>query len=173
MFRRDPDDEPKPASGDSEPGLVPMKPFTAHGTHGTPAPLPGERIHKRTVEIPPAPKRTDVGAVLGDENTRLHIARDVRISGAITSCDRLVVDGHVEVDLPGTRILVIGTSGRYAGRATVENADISGHFEGELTVSGRLTLRSTGKVKGILRYGRITVETGGEISGEAHVLTRP
>ena len=153
--------------------VPPLKPFSARGQHGTPE---APNVRKPAPEIPVVPKpphataRADAATALGDENARLHVARDVRLSGAITSCDKLMVDGHVEADLPRARVLVVGVQGRYAGRAEVEHADIAGVFDGELTVTGRLTIRSTGRVHGTVGYGRIMVETGGEIAGESRVL---
>ncbi|MGH6980650.1 MAG: polymer-forming cytoskeletal protein, partial [Stellaceae bacterium] len=43
---------------------------------------------------------------------------------------------------------------------------VRGLFEGTLNVSGRLLVRSTGRVVGKVRYGQIEIEIGGQISGE-------
>ena len=62
-------------------------------------------------------------------------------------------------------------SGRFTnGKAEVEEAEISGVYEGELTVRNRLLIRSTGQVKGTVRYGEIEVERGGRISGTISML---
>ena len=54
--------------------------------------------------------------------------------------------------------------------ADVEEADISGRFEGELIARGRLVVRAGGRVQGKIRYGRIVIEQGGEISGDMQTL---
>ena len=36
----------------------------------------------------------------------------------------------------------------------------------------RLTIRSTGRIQGKIRYGQIEIEPGGEISGEVQVAGR-
>ena len=56
-------------------------------------------------------------------------------------------------------------SGLYKGSASVDHADISGRFEGDLTVHGQLTLRATGRLVGSLRYAQMEIESGGRISG--------
>ena len=102
---------------------------------------------------------------------RLIVGQGISLSGEITACDRLVVDGSVQVTLNQTRAIEITESGRFTnGKAEVEEAEISGVYEGELTVRNRLLIRSTGQVKGTVRYGEIEVERGGQISGSISML---
>lgn len=99
------------------------------------------------------------------EKNTLVVGEDIRLKGEITSCDKLVVEGHVEVSLTNGRQIEIGPSGVFTGKAEVQEADISGRFDGELTAHERLVVRSTGHVTGKIRYGRIVIEAGGEIVG--------
>lgn len=55
--------------------------------------------------------------------------------------------------------------------AEIEHAEIAGTFEGTLTVRQKLWIRSTGKVTGTVRYGKIEIEEGGQIAGEVQVDT--
>ena len=48
-------------------------------------------------------------------------------------------------------------------------ADISGKFEGELTATDKLIIRTSGRVSGKIRYNAIEIEPGGEISGDIQV----
>jgi cytoskeletal protein CcmA (bactofilin family) len=64
----------------------------------------------------------------------------------------------------------LAPSGRFKGSATVEVADVSGRFDGELTVNGRLTVRATGKVLGKINYGQLEIERGGIVSGTIEAL---
>ena len=115
----------------------------------------------------PGPARS-----VGDEpGKRLIVGHGISLSGEITACDRLVVDGSVQVTLNQTRAIEITESGRFTnGKAEVEEAEISGVYEGDLTVRNRLLIRSTGQVKGTVRYGEIEVERGGRISGSISML---
>ena len=102
---------------------------------------------------------------------RLIVGQGISLSGEITACDRLVVDGSVQVTLNQTRAIEITESGRFTnGKAEVEEAEISGVYEGDLTVRKRLLIRSTGQVKGTVRYGELEIERGGHLSGTISML---
>jgi cytoskeletal protein CcmA (bactofilin family) len=101
----------------------------------------------------------------------LIVSKDISLSGRIAACDRLVIHGSVQAVLEGTHVLEIAESGRFTeGRAEVEEAEIRGLYEGELTVRGRLLVRSTGRVRGIVRYGELQIERGGRLTGAVSVL---
>jgi cytoskeletal protein CcmA (bactofilin family) len=101
---------------------------------------------------------------------RLIVGEGIRLSGEISSCDRLVVEGEVEVTLNDTLALEIATSGRFTGGCEVEEADISGVYEGDLMVRRRLFVRGTGRLTGTIRYGELELERGGQIAGNVSVL---
>jgi cytoskeletal protein CcmA (bactofilin family) len=100
----------------------------------------------------------------------LIVGEGIRLSGEISSCDRLVVQGEVEVTLNDTRALEIARSGRFTGGCEVEEADISGTYEGDLTVRKHLFVRGTGKLTGTIRYAQLELERGGQIAGNVSVV---
>ncbi len=106
------------------------------------------------------------------ESKKLIVGREIVLSGQITSCERLVVEGRVEASLTDSRLIEIAETGHFKGSAEIETADIAGRYEGTLTVRERLFIRSTGKVNGKITYGQIEIEPGGEIAGEVHVGPR-
>lgn len=117
---------------------------------------------------PPSRLAADPGPA---EGKRLIVGEGISLSGEITACDRLVVEGSVKVTLNQTRAIEIAESGRFTeGKAEVEEAEISGVYEGELTVRKRLLIRHTGKVKGTVRFGEIEIEKGGVLSGTVSML---
>lgn len=99
------------------------------------------------------------------EGKKLIVGRGIRLSGEIQACEKLVVEGEVHADLTGALVLEIAENGLFKGRATVDYAEISGSFDGELTVRDRLLLRGTGQVDGDLRYAEMEIERGGRIRG--------
>jgi cytoskeletal protein CcmA (bactofilin family) len=101
---------------------------------------------------------------------RLIVGEGIRLSGEISSCDRLVVQGEVEVTLNDTLALEIAKSGRFTGGCEVEEADISGTYEGDLTVRKHLCVRATGKLTGTIRYAQLELERGGQIAGNISVI---
>jgi len=96
---------------------------------------------------------------------QLVVGRDIIVSGEITSCESLVVEGTVRANVECQDLRIEG-SGLFAGSAVVTDAEVLGRFEGELTVTGRLRVRASGKVSAKVRYHELEIERGGEISGD-------
>jgi cytoskeletal protein CcmA (bactofilin family) len=106
------------------------------------------------------------------ESKKLVVGREIRLSGEITACDKLVVEGQVEASLSDARVIEVAPTGYFKGDAQVNEADISGRYEGELIAKDKLIVRSSGRISGSIRYGRIVIESGGEISGDMRALSQ-
>jgi cytoskeletal protein CcmA (bactofilin family) len=118
------------------------------------------------VEPPPATAR---GATDG-KGSKLIVGPDIKLKGVeITDCDTLVVEGRVEAAMD-SRVIQISEQGVFCGTAGIDIAEIRGRFEGELTVRKQLVIHATGRVTGKIRYGRLTIEDGGELSGDVGTL---
>lgn len=130
-----------------------------------------------------APRRAaDVTAVTGrraevqpsspddPDSKKLVVGRGIALSGEIRACDRLIVEGQVEATLSDSRSIEISASGVFKGKAQIEEAEISGRFDGELVVNHRLVIHATGRVVGNIRYGEIEIARGGIISGQIDVM---
>lgn len=183
MFRKKHDDEDgvsKPQrEGDRMQDLAapPLKPFTRKGSH-VPAKSPASAavrhdIPRRTVDTPAPSRRFDRLRPGESESKKLTVGRDICLKGEITACDKLIVEGQVEIALDDARAIEIAPTGFFKGRAEVDEADISGLYEGELIARELLTVRAGGRINGTVRYGRIIIEAGGEISGDMRALTQP
>ncbi len=149
-------------------------------TPATPAPAPLPTRAQASAPAAPAsaPAPAPAPAAHATEpatGKRLIVGEGLSLAGDITACDLLVVEGSVQVTLNDTRAIEIAETGRFTnGKAAVEEATISGVYEGELTVRGRLLVRGTGRVKGAIRYGELEVERGGRLSGSIEILeTKP
>ena len=99
------------------------------------------------------------------ERRTMIVGREISLSGEIKSCNRLVVEGSVEASLHECREMEIAESGLFKGKASIEQAEVRGQFEGELIVSKRLLIRATGHVSGTITYGELEIERGGRVSG--------
>ncbi|PHV11556.1 cell shape determination protein CcmA [Chitinimonas sp. BJB300] len=109
-------------------------------------------------------------AVAGESANQLIVGPNVKLKGAeILDCDTLVVEGSVEATMD-SRVLRITEKGAFTGKVSIDIAEIHGHFEGELTVRQQLIVHATGRVSGSVRYGKILVEEGGELSGDVRSL---
>ena len=105
--------------------------------------------------------------------SRLIVGPDIKLKGVeITDCDTLVVEGRVEASMD-SRVVQIAETGVFLGTVGIDVAEIRGRFEGELTARKHLIIHSTGRVSGKIRYGRITIQEGGELSGDVSTTTQP
>jgi cytoskeletal protein CcmA (bactofilin family) len=105
--------------------------------------------------------------------SRLIVGPDIKLKGVeITDCDTLVVEGRVEASMD-SRVIQIAEHGVFSGTVSIDVAEIRGTFEGELTARKQLVIYSTGRVSGEIRYGKIRIEEGGEISGEISTIAKP
>lgn len=95
----------------------------------------------------------------------LTVGPDIQMKGEITSCDRVVIEGMVDATMRDVHTVELAESGALKGTAEVEDAEISGSFEGDLVVRGKLTIHSSGRVRGNITYGEIEIQRGGQISG--------
>jgi cytoskeletal protein CcmA (bactofilin family) len=127
---------------------------TAPAPAANAAPAPSESSYA------PAPSRSDER-----KEAKLVVGPEIKIKGVeISDCDTLVVEGRIEATLD-SRVLEITQHGVFQGTIAVDNAEIHGRFEGELTVRKMLVIHATGKVSGKIRYAKIKVEEGAELSG--------
>ena len=103
---------------------------------------------------------------------KLVVGPEIKIKGVeISDCDTLVVEGRIEATLD-SRVLEITEHGVFQGTIAVDNAEIHGRFEGELTVRKQLVIHATGKCSGKIRYTKIKVEEGAELAGEISMLDK-
>ncbi len=96
----------------------------------------------------------------------LTVGNDILLKGEIATCDRLVIEGRVEAKLSEVHTVEIAECGSFKGTAEVEDAEISGVFEGDLVVRNRIVIYATGEVRGNISYGEIEIERGGRLMGE-------
>ena len=157
---------------------IPMKPARPPGP-GVSAPVRAPTIPPRAPDLVRAtdmPRAPEVPRRPGDSGSQLRpseaevrkliVGREITLSGEITSCDKLIVEGSVEANLTNCRDVDIAESGLFKGSASIEDAEIRGRFEGNLVVRKRLLIKASGRVSGTIRYGQIEIECGGQISGD-------
>lgn len=120
--------------------------------------------------LAPGKSATTDDSPIANLGNRLIVGPDVKLKGAeIHDCDTLIVEGRVEATLD-SRIIRVAEQGSFNGTVGVDTAEILGHFDGELTARGQLFIHSTGHVNGKIRYGKILIEEGGQISGDVQAI---
>lgn len=122
---------------------------------------------------PLPPSEVSTAAVPASDAAReakLVVGPGVKLKGAeILDCDALVVEGRVEATMD-SRLIEVADQGAFEGKVTVAVAEIRGSFRGEMTAREQLVIHATGRVSGKIRYGRIVVHEGGELSGDVRSL---
>ena len=82
------------------------------------------------------------------------------LEGDVISKGFFRIDGTVKGNIKTPSKVVLGKTGYINGTLTCENADIEGKFEGNLDVSGTLSLKSTANIEGEVVAGKLAVEPG-------------
>jgi cytoskeletal protein CcmA (bactofilin family) len=151
----------------TEPRPVNVTPGLSGGAPARPSPAETPKPEARYTEPAKAPVREESPQTTG---SRLIVGPDIKLKGVeITDCDTLVVEGRVEASMD-SRVVQIAEAGVFSGTVSIDVAEIRGRFEGELTARKQLVIYSTGRVSGRIRYGKIRIEEGGEVSGEVSTL---
>ena len=148
------------------PGAYPSG--TSAGSGGTlqspPASGSSTSAAKPVSDTVPTASTTHTGTHEG--GSKLTVGPNIKLKGVeITDCDTLVVEGLVEATMD-SRVIQIAEQGAFKGSAEIDVAEIRGEFNGNLTVRQKLVIYSTGKVTGTIRYGKLVIEEGGQLSGE-------
>ena len=125
---------------------------------GTPAPAAQSKPYSASATPVTDPK--------AEGGSKLTVGPNIKLKGVeITDCDTLVVEGFVEATMD-SRVIQIAEQGAFKGSAEIDVAEIRGMFDGHLTVRQKLVIYATGKVTGTIRYGKLVVEEGGQLSGD-------
>jgi cytoskeletal protein CcmA (bactofilin family) len=125
-----------------------------------------------TVSSTPVASAASSSPASGPEGeSKLTVGPNIKLKGVeITDCDTLVVEGSVEATMD-SRVIQISERGSFKGSADIDIAEIRGQFDGNITARQKLVIYSTGKVTGRVRYGKVVIEEGGQLSGEVEFGT--
>ena len=133
-----------------------------------PPPVQGAGVNHGTSPAQASQAAASKG-VTESTGSKLTVGPNIKLKGVeITDCDTLVVEGTVEATMD-SRVIQIAEQGAFRGSAEIDIAEIRGEFNGSLTVRQKLVIFSSGKVSGKIRYGKLVIEEGGQLSGEIDV----
>lgn len=100
---------------------------------------------------------------MSDNKGVLVIGKDTILKGEVRNCREIEVFGYAEGKLEAGRV-VVHPQGRLFGTVKTENADVQGELQGDVRVKNLIAIRSTGTVTGNVKYGRLAMEEGAELS---------
>lgn len=95
---------------------------------------------------------------------QLLVGEGVTVQGTVRVTGRASVHGIIEGTLQADE-LVVGPSGQVTGQVSARRIEVSGQTHDTLVATERLLVRSTGIVRGTVRYGELETERGAVISG--------
>jgi cytoskeletal protein CcmA (bactofilin family) len=168
--------EPSSVPTARDPDLA-VPPFRPAAAVVPPAASPATTPAKPTIAPSPAARPTTptagrpTGRAEAGEKRVLQLGKGISIQGSVTEAERIVIEGTMESQLLQCQELAISHSGVFKGEVQVEDADIAGVFDGTLTATGNLTIRATGRVLGVARSRRLSVEDGGQLTGRMEMIT--
>jgi cytoskeletal protein CcmA (bactofilin family) len=143
----------------SPPPMTPRE-STIAAAAAVPHPSPAPTHVPVTETPPPVPVSAET------PGSKLFVGVNIKLKGVeISDCDTLVIEGEVEATVHSKQMQV-SEPGTLHGTALIDVAEVHGEFSGELTARTRLIVHGTGRVSGTIRYGKLVVEEGGEISGD-------
>ena len=99
------------------------------------------------------------GVLIVTEDTVIRGVREMR------NCRQLEVHGYVEGDVSARSVLVHKT-GRLFGSLRTDSAEIHGTLQGDVVVKNLIDIRSSGNVSGNVKYGKLALEMGGNLTAE-------
>ncbi|MDE1151738.1 MAG: polymer-forming cytoskeletal protein [Micavibrio sp.] len=106
-----------------------------------------------------------------EDSSRLVVGRNITLNGNIGACEHLVIEGTVEAQNFTARRVDILEAGAFSGSAEVQDAVIAGKFDGKIKITGRLTVKASGRITGEIDYGMLEVEAGARIEGAMRPIT--
>lgn len=157
----------KPAIYDAPTGGTPTSPRAgtpgaSHADGGTSRPL--------TPSSAASASTTSTKSTGDAPESKLFVGVNIKLKGVeITDCDSLVIEGQVEATVH-SKAMEIAKPGTLKGNAQIDVAEVHGEFSGELTARVRLVVHGTGRVSGTIRYGKLIVAEGGEVTGDVKRL---
>jgi cytoskeletal protein CcmA (bactofilin family) len=115
------------------------------------------------------PARSEAWTVDSNGDGVVVIGKGTRLIGEISDCRLIDVQGVVEGKLMANSV-IIREGGGFKGSMQTDHAEIHGVMEGSAVINDLLDIRSTGTVAADLAYGRLSVEAGGQMTG--NILAR-
>ena len=104
-------------------------------------------------------------------SAKVVIGNGVKIKGEISDADEVQIDGTADVTMK-TDNLIVGATGYTSGNIDTHNADVWGKMDGDVKVSGTLTIQEAGTVSGTVEYQNLQIKLGGKINGDVKVTQK-
>jgi len=110
-----------------------------------------------------------------EQDSRLpnNILSGTKIIGNIETNGDFRIDGIIEGNISSKGKVVIGANGLIKGEISCVHAEISGNLEGKINVIELLSLKSSSKIIGDIKIGKLSIEPGAIFSGTCTMGNKP
>ncbi len=113
---------------------------------------------------PPLPAYEGISRAPAEDTKVITIGKGVVFSGKVIEADHVKLEGKADGEVTA-KTVELSSSGSLDGNVKCDTFIVAGAFSGEATVSGSLSVKSTGKIEGKISYGSLAVEAGGAVLG--------
>jgi cytoskeletal protein CcmA (bactofilin family) len=100
------------------------------------------------------------------------IGPGTKITGNIETNGDIRIDGNIEGNIVSKGKVVVGNNGMVKGEIHCVNAELSGSVDGKLVVSELLSLKTTCRITGDIKIGKLSIEPGAMFSGVCHMNSK-
>lgn len=91
------------------------------------------------------------------------------IEGNIRSEGDFRIDGKLKGSIVSKGKIVIGNTGEVEGEIECQNADVSGRVNAKILVKELLSFKSSAKIEGDIKTGKLAIEPGAKFSGSCEM----
>ena len=102
---------------------------------------------------------------MSDNRGVLIIGEGAVLKGDVKSGRRVEIWGYVEGGVTASEV-VVQEGGKLFGKIKSDNAEIRGTLQGDVRVQQLIAIKSTGVASGTIKYGRLSMEEGGELTAQ-------
>ena len=114
-------------------------------------------------------KFPDIEFLLNSAGSGTVVSSESLIVGRILSPNLITISGKVRGEIEASEV-VIEREGVVEGNVNAKHLIITGYFEGSV-IAEKLTIASTGNVKGELSYRRLTIDSGAILDVNFHKIS--
>ena len=101
-----------------------------------------------------------------DSEYEFYVGAQTHLEGASLEIDGTArIDGKI-VGRVSVKHLIVGPGGVVEGDISGETADVEGTVEETLTLTGKLTVKASGRIRGKIQYGSIETMEGAKLIGD-------
>lgn len=110
-----------------------------------------------------------IGADFGE--IRAFLGEGTRFKGVLSFAGAVRVDGHLEGEIVGEEVLIIGEPGQVSAEIEVGTLVVSGQVQGNITARQRVELLSPSRVSGTIRTPCLVVAEGAVFNGNCEMAS--